>query len=87
MPLFHVTADFLPADADQVAALQPQEERHVARLREEGRLRALYVAADRSMLWLTFDTDTETAARQLLADFPFARWFHVRSVTAVRAFV
>ncbi len=68
---FMVDARFVP-NADYQAYLE-DEKRHVAMLREQGRITSLFQRSDGTGAFLTYSAASEDEARQQLEELPFVQ--------------
>jgi muconolactone delta-isomerase len=65
-----VTINFLPGQQEIIAARMPAEQTHVRELTTQGVINAIYIAADRSRVWLVMQGESTDQIRQTMTDFP-----------------
>ncbi len=68
-----ITIRFNPRDAQQqteMMALIPQEQAHIKVLREQQIVDALYISADRRLVWLVMAGDSQEQVQQQLTALP-----------------
>jgi muconolactone delta-isomerase len=53
-----------------MAARMPAEQAHVRELTAQGVINAIYIAADRSRVWLVVQGESTDHIRQTMTDFP-----------------
>jgi hypothetical protein len=68
---YMISFTFVPGHQAEIAALIPDEQAHVKRLRENGTIEALYLSADGpSSGWLVIKSESKEDAQRALETFP-----------------
>jgi muconolactone delta-isomerase len=65
-----VTVAFVQGQQEAIAARLPAEQEHVSALLREGVIEAIYIAADRSRVWLVMPGDSPEQVRRTMTAFP-----------------
>jgi muconolactone delta-isomerase len=65
-----VTIGFVSGQQEAIAARMPAEQAHVRELMAEGVIKAIYVAADQSRVWLELQGESPERLRQTMTTFP-----------------
>jgi muconolactone delta-isomerase len=65
-----VTVDFVPGQQEAIAARMSAEQAYVRELMAEGVIKAMYIAADRSRVWLELQGESPEQLRQTMTTFP-----------------
>ena len=69
---------FLPEMNDEFVAAIPAQRAFIDKCLSRGVVRSYSLAADRSKVWIVFNTDTEVEMRQMLRRFPIINWVTYR---------
>ena len=65
-----ITIHFDPQDFEAISALVPQEQEHIRALMNKGRVEAIYISADRTVVWLLMKGESKEQLEQELSTFP-----------------
>ncbi len=65
-----VTVRFVHGQREERAALLPAEQEHVGKLRAQGVIEAIHVGADRSVVWLVMQGESQDHILRALAALP-----------------
>ena len=65
-----ITIQFDAHDFAAMSALIPEEQEHVRKLMGEGKLEAIYISADRTIVWLVMKGESKEQLEQELSAFP-----------------
>jgi len=65
-----ITIQFDPQDFEAMSALIPKEQEHVRALMSQGRIEAIYISADRTVVWLVMKGESREEIEQELGAFP-----------------
>ena len=65
-----ITIHFDPQDFEATSALLPKEQEHIRALMSKGIVEALYVSADRTVVWLLMKGESREQLEQELSAFP-----------------
>ncbi|HVB25017.1 MAG TPA: muconolactone Delta-isomerase family protein [Ktedonobacteraceae bacterium] len=65
-----ITIQFDPHDFAAMSALIPQEQEHIRTLMGEGKVEAIYISAERTVVWLIMKGETKEQIEQELSGFP-----------------
>ena len=65
-----ITIHFAPQDFEAISALVPQEQEHIRALMSQGRVEAIYISADRTVVWLLMKGESREQLEQELSTFP-----------------
>jgi len=65
-----ITIQFDPQHFEAMSALIPQEQEHIKVLMTKGIVEAIYISADRTMVWLIMKGESKEQLEQELSTFP-----------------
>ena len=65
-----ITIQFDPQRFEAMSALIPKEQEHIRALLSQGRVEAIYISADRTMVWLLMKGESREQLEQELSAFP-----------------
>jgi len=70
MAAFMVHATFQPQDQQDILARVPQEQERIKVLKEQGVVKALYIASDSSGVWFVLQGESQASVQQDLETLP-----------------
>jgi muconolactone delta-isomerase len=65
-----ITIHFDTQRREEMSALIPKEQEHVRELMGKGIIEAIYISADRSVVWLVMKGESQEQIQQELSTFP-----------------
>jgi muconolactone delta-isomerase len=65
-----ITIQFDPQDFEAMSALIPKEQEHVRALMSQGVIEAIYISADRTVVWLVMKGESKEELERELSSFP-----------------
>ena len=65
-----ITIQFDPHDFAAMSGLLPKEQEHVRTLMGEGKIEAIYISTDRTVVWLVMKGESKEEIEQELSAFP-----------------
>jgi muconolactone delta-isomerase len=65
-----ITIQFDPQHFEAISALIPKEQEHIRALMSKGTVEAIYVSADRTVVWLPMKGESREQLEQELSTFP-----------------
>ena len=65
-----ITIHFDMQYSQEIGALVPQEQKHVRESMSKGTLEAIYISADRTVVWLVIKGESQEQIQQELSTFP-----------------
>ena len=65
-----ITLHFDMQHSQEISALVPQEQEHVRALMSKGTLEAIYISADRTVIWVVLKGESLEQIQQELTTFP-----------------
>ena len=65
-----IVIQFDPQHFEAISALIPQEQEHIRELMSRGIVEAIYVSADRTVVWLPMKGESREQLEQELSSFP-----------------
>jgi muconolactone delta-isomerase len=78
-----ITIHFEMQQMKDALALVPKEQEHIKELREKGIVEALYISADRSVVWLVMKGESQAEIERELSGFPLYPYMQPQLVTLV----
>ncbi len=65
-----ITIQFDDQRREEINSLIPKEQQHVRELMTKGTLEAIYISADRTVVWVILKGDSQEQIQQELSGFP-----------------
>jgi muconolactone delta-isomerase len=65
-----VAVGFVQGQQEAIVALMPAEQAHVRELMRQGVIEAIYIAADRSRVWVVMQGESPDHVRKTMTSFP-----------------
>ena len=75
-----VTIQFDPQDFSAMSSLIPGEQEHVRMLMGEGKIEAIYISTDRTVVWLIMKGESKEQVEQELSAFPLYPYMKLQFV-------
>ena len=75
-----IVIQFDPQHFEAMSALIPKEQEHVRGLMNQGVIEAIYVSADRTLVWLIMKGESKEQLEQELSTFPLYRYMQTQFV-------
>lgn len=76
-----ITIQFDPHDFAAMNSLIPKEQEHIRMLMSEGTVEAIYISAERTMVWLIMKGESKEQLEQMLSAFPLYPYMKLQFVS------
>ena len=78
-----ITIQFDPQHFEAMSALLPKEQKHIRALMSRGIVEAIYISADRTVVWLLMKGESKEQLEQELSAFPLYPYMKTQFVPLV----